>query len=267
MINSPLKSILFILALVFSVMACTKTIEVPLQNAGAQLVIEGKILNTPGPYYVLLSNSTKVSAGSKYPAVSGAVVKITDKTSGKTEQLKEIVAGKYATKSIIGAPGHTYQLTAVIKGNTYTASSMMPKAIKLDSVTFQKISVIGDERIFAVGNFRDPAGTENYYIFKEYVNGRDRSGITFAFDDRLSDGKKIAQSLFTDSSFIRKGDKVSIEMSCVDKKVYTYFNSLMIAGNSQSGTPANPISNITGKNNALGYFSAQTISKSENIVK
>lgn len=246
--------------------ACTKTVQIQLKNAASKLVIEGKILNTPGPYYVRLSKSTTVSATKSYPAVSGAVVKILDKTSGQSEVLKEVKAGRYATKTIKGIPGHLYQLSIKTGANTFTASSVMPKPVKLEAVSFQKISLLGAARIFAVSNFQDPAGTENQYLFKQLVNGKDLAGTTFAFDDRLSDGKQVSESLFTDSSYIKKGDKVVIQMSCVDKKVFNYFNSLMQSESSQSPAPSNPVTNLIGKGNVLGYFSAQTISTSEAVV-
>jgi hypothetical protein len=49
--------------------------------------------------------------------------------------------------------------------------------------------------------------------------------------------------LFNDST-INPGDKVRVEMHCVDNPVWQYFNTLGQASkgnNSQSVTPANPV--------------------------
>jgi len=56
-----------------------------------------------------------------------------------------------------------------------------------------------------------------------------------------------------------------VEMHCVDQSVWSYFNTLGQArgNNSQSVSPSNPISNIT--NNALGYFSAQTVQSKQAV--
>jgi hypothetical protein len=97
------------------------------------------------------------------------------------------------------------------------------------------------------------------------VNGR-QVDRTFSFNDRLSDGKYFRLRLFNDST-INPGDQVRVEMHCVDNAVWQYFNTLGQAkgNNSQSITPANPVSNIS--NNALGYFSAQTIVVKEAVNK
>lgn len=258
--NIYLKYCMFFIVtgLITTVVGCTKTIQVNLNDADPQLIIEGKVLDTTGPYYVKLSNSVNFSASNTFPPVSGAIISITDQTAQLTDHLAETVPGTYATDSLEGVPGHIYQLRVNVGGVQYTAISQMPEAVKLDSVTFQKFNAFGDETIFAVTNFQDPAGIKNYYTFVEFINGKQYNKATFVFDDRLSDGKYISQQLFTDSAYIQKGDAVSLQMNGVDKGVYTYFNTLLTAGDPQAGTPANPVSNITGDKKVLGYFSAQT---------
>ncbi|HKZ66576.1 MAG TPA: hypothetical protein VJ111_09490, partial [Chitinophagaceae bacterium] len=58
---------------------------------------------------------------------------------------------------------------------------------------------------------------------------------------------------------IKSGDTVKLDMLCIDPAVYKYWYSVnqSATGNSQSASPANPVSNISG--GALGYFSAHTI--------
>lgn len=245
--------------------SCTKTIEVDLNTTDPKLVIEGQVLSTPGPYYVTLSKTVNFSSPNKFPPVSGAVIKITDKTAGLTNQLKEVKPGRYATKNIKGTPGHQYQLSVVYKGQKYQANSTMPKPVTLDSVSFSNLSLFGDDNVFAEVNFDDPVDQENYYTFDQYINGVHFHDATFVISDRLSDGRRITQPLFTDSAFIKKGDSVSIQMHCVDKRVYDYFNTLSLASSPEAGTPANPVSNISGKKTVLGYFSAQTVSENYNI--
>ncbi len=87
-------------------------------------------------------------------------------------------------------------------------------------------------------------------------------------DDRLSDGKYIARQLFTDSAYLKAGDVLTLQMNCTDKAVYNYFNTLQQAADAngfQSSTPSNPVSNIS--NNALGYFSANTVNYKTTVVK
>jgi hypothetical protein len=255
-----------IVALVFY--SCTKVINVDLNSAAAQIIIEGNITNVAGPFQVKISKTVNFSASNIYPAVSGATVKITDSTNGTINTLAETSAGTYTTSTIQGIPGHTYLLSVLAEGKTYTSSSAMPQPVALDSLTFQKNSNFGNTRIFAVPNFQDPAGVVNNYTFTEYINNIKFTKFTFVFDDRLSDGRYISQQLFTDSSYINVGDSVALQMNGVDKNVYNYFNTLQeaISGNSfQSASPSNPVSNIT--NGALGYFSASTVTTKKQKVK
>ena len=245
--------------LFFTLFSCTKVINVNLNNANPNIVIEGIISDAPGPYQVKLTQTVNFSDPNIFPPVTGATVKITDSELGITDLLKESVPGTYVTQKLLqGLTGHTYQLNVLSNGQEYTASSTMPGKVNLDSVTFSTTNIFGTKSTSAIANFQDPAGEANYYTFTEYVNGQ-AVNQTFNFSDRLSDGKYIRRQLFNDSSYINPGDQVSIEMHCVDNSVWQYFNTLGQArgNNSQAITPANPLSNIS--NNALGYFSAQTV--------
>jgi hypothetical protein len=216
---------------------------------------------------VQLAQTVNFSDPNVFPPVTGATVKITDSTLGITDSLKEVVPGTYVTQKLLqGLTGHTYHLYVLSNGQTYTASSTMPQKVNLDSVTFYTTNIFGTRSTSAVANFQDPAGIANYYTFTEYVNGQ-AIDQTFNFSDRLSDGKYIRRQLFNDSRDINPGDQVSIEMHCVDNQVWQYFNTLGQAkgNNSQAITPANPLSNIS--NNALGYFSAQTVQSGLSILQ
>ena len=245
----------FLFSLILLV-SCTKVINVNLNNASPNIVIEGNI--NDGPYQVKLTQTVNFSDPNLFPPVTGATVRITDVTAAFTDSLTEAVPGIYKTKNLMqGVPGHQYQLFVSSNGQIYTASSTMPLPVTLDSVSFYSSSIFGKTRTNAVANYQDPAGIANYYTYAEFVNGQ-QVDRTFVFSDRLSDGKYLHVQLFNDST-INPGDKVRVEMHCVDNPVWQYFNTLGEAkgNNSQSVTPANPVSNIS--NNALGYFSAQTV--------
>jgi hypothetical protein len=253
--------------LFFALFSCTKVINVNLNNVNPNIVIEGVVSDAAGPYQVQLTQTVNFSDPNVFPPVTGATVKITDSALGITDSLIEGVPGTYFTQKLLqGLTGHTYQLYILSKGQIYTASSTMPQKVNLDSVTFYSTNIFGNKSTSAVANFQDPTGIANYYTFTEYVNGQ-AVDQTFNFSDRLSDGKYIRRQLFNDSSYINPGDQVSIEMHCVDNQVWQYFNTLGQAkgNNSQSITPANPLSNIS--NNALGYFSAQTVQSGLSILQ
>lgn len=236
---------------------CKKVINVNLQNAGTQTVITGEVNNKPGPYTVSISKSVNYSSDNVFPPVSGAFVTITD--NGLVDTLSETSPGIYSTHTIQGKPGNNYSLFVSIDNKIYKATSTMPDPVYLDSISF----VAGrDNNIYAVANFQDPPGVANYYQFIEYANGIQFSNGrgNSVFSDRLSDGRYINRVLYDDSTDIKSGIVLKVQMNCIDENVYNYFDQLyQISGNGggfASPTPANPTSNISG--GALGYFSAYT---------
>jgi hypothetical protein len=249
-----------ILLIHLSLGGCKKVIQVNLNDAAPQLIITGEVTNNLGPYSVSLSQTVNFSADNVFPAVSGAQVLITDSQAMLTDTLTETTSGLYVTKTLKGKPGDAYRLTVTASGKVYTALSIMPQPVPLDSVTLIENSGFNDKVYNPVVNFQDPPGIPNYYQFSEIVNGRVINNI-FIFDDRLSDGKYIRQPLFNDSAYIQLGNILDIGLYCIDKNVYNYFNTLQNAtGNGfQSVAPSNPTTNIS--NGALGYFSAHTVSR------
>jgi hypothetical protein len=255
-----MQKIFLILAGCIFIYSCEKTITPNLDAATSQIVIQGNVTDTEGPYTVTINKSVGFYADNTYPAVSGAVVTISD-DMGTTDILTETSAGTYQTHTLQGQSGHTYTLSVTSNDITYTASSTMPVAVQLDSITLNHTSGSGDKRIEAIANFQDPAGIKNYYQFEEYINGQLFTKNFYIFDDRLSDGKYIANTLRTDSAWINKGDLLKVNMYCIDENVHTYFSQLIQSGGSgafnTTASPANPTSNIS--NGAFGYFSAHTV--------
>ena len=255
-------AVFFFLLFVFS---CSKVINVKLNSVPPQLVITGEVNNLTGPYKVSISRSINYTEDNNFPGVSGATVSIT--SNNTTDTLTETSPGVYSTHFLQGIPENKYDLFVSVDGETYTASSVMPQPVTLDSIGFttgRNLTILNGE-VF----FQDPAGIANYYHFIEYKDGKqfpNNRGWT-VFYDRLSNGRYISYRIDDDSTDIKSGDTVSIQMNCVDQSVYNYLNSLYLIVNSngfQSPTPANPISNLG--NNALGYFTAQYVQTKTKIV-
>ncbi len=247
-----------------SAIACKKIINVDLNNAAPVLVVQGNVTNEAGPYTVKLTKSVSYSADNVYPTVSGAIVKITDDSTGVADLLSEVSAGVYATNVTKGSPLHTYHLYINAEGKEYTAVSTMPQQVFLDSLTFLTTAFFGRKATNPIPNFQDIAGIYNAYRFLETVNSTPLKQI-FVFNDRLSDGKYIARQLNNDSTYIQIGDTVKVEMQCIDKPNFTYFKELsgQDPTNGQPTSPSNPTSNVS--NGALGYFNAHTVQKVQKV--
>ena len=156
---------------------------------------------------------------------------------------------------LTGTIGHTYTLRVALGGAVYQATSTMPALVPLDALTYEA-QALGD---IVYANYTDPAMAGNYYRWVMYVNDK-QQGDVFVVNDRLNNGIRTRQALFLTSSnapHLTTGDRIRVEMQCIDAPVYDYFFGLaqvLGSGNNQVATPANPTSNLSG--GALGYFSA-----------
>jgi hypothetical protein len=258
-----LNSAILILISVIIFTSCQKTIVPPLPGSTSQLVIEGAVSDTPGPYQINISKTVGFYADNTYPNVSGASVAITDQTAGVTDILTETSSGTYTTHTISGKPGSTYQLKVVVNGKTYLSSSTMPYPVVLDSVTFDYTSI--KNMIQPVVHFQDPGNATNFYKFTIQKNGANLNRFQ-TLEDLLSNGKSIRAALVTDTGAIKKNDEVNVFLVGIDKGAYSFLQEAESVAfyNDQLATPSTPESNISG--GCIGYFSAQTVSRKKAIV-
>jgi hypothetical protein len=256
-----------ILMVAITAVSCTKVINLKLANDSGKLVIEGNITNINGPQYIILSRNVPFTNTNTYPPVSDATVTVSD-DQGNTYPFTEGPAGTYTSTSTAGVAGRAYKMTVITGGVTYTATSVMPAAVPLDSVTSKNddFDPKGNRREITT-HFQDPAGVANQYRFVMWVNGVEVDAI-FAFDDEFTDGRYVNGDLVENVTDIYRGDSVRVEMQCIDKPVFTYWVTLM---NQEQGgpnggvAPSNPPTNITPA--CLGYFSAHTTQTATIMVK
>ncbi len=262
---------IILLVLVFAfISSCQKVIHVNLNAAAPQFVIEANIEDSIPNYQVVITKTVSFEQDNVFPAVSGALVLITDSNNNHTDTLKEISTGIYqVTVSKLPSPGITYQLYINAGGSVFTATSIMPQKVYLDSISVQKSPFRGNLQFVPV--YQDPIAKGNSYHFIEYVNGVAGDGI-YVRNDNLVNGQVATQPLggggvksgSGPNGSIASGDLVQISLECIDANVYEYYFTLSQVTNQNSATPSNPKTNING--GALGYFSAHTSSTKSIIV-
>jgi hypothetical protein len=246
--------------------ACEKEIDLDLNGNDNKLVIEGVLTDTKGECSVKLSRTKAFNADNTFQGVSGASVQIFH--DGDTTLLTETSTGVYTAPELSGASGITYGLLVTLAGEQYTATSRMPSKVMLDTLRIVEEDLFGDMTKIANVGFKDPAAETNFYRFQQYINGQKIKRYWVRNDD-LTNGNNINARLYIlndddddeEDNDIDSGDEVTVEMLNIDANVYKYFYSLSnsATGESDSATPANPVSNISG--NAIGYFSAHTVEK------
>lgn len=248
-------SSLFIL---FITTSCEKVINVDIDNSNLRYVIEGQVsTNASIGSEVIISQSKKFDEDNSISGISGATVSIQE-VGGNNYTLTEISKGVYKNLNLVGALDKTYNLTVLLNGTTYTASSKMPKSIvTLDTLTVESFVFGGTVNKTVRPRYLDPLGELNHYIFRQYQNEKPVKFV-WAFDDDITDGKIVTRPFIRADAELKTGDTVRMEMMGIDPAVYKFWYSLneSASGQANSGAPSNPVTNIVG--GALGVFSAQT---------
>jgi hypothetical protein len=257
--EKPLIYISVILFAMFSIISCTKVVNINLNDSAPKIIIEGTISDQPSSCYVKISRTVNYNEPNIFPAVTGSLVIISDNLGNKVT-LKETTPGIYFAQSFKGFAGRTYTLSVNTEGTNYTAISKMPDPVRIDSMSqgsFTRGNFGGGGIIkFVRIQYRDPIGEENFYRFIEKINSKVNSAI-FLDNDKLRDGNLISQQIVLVEGGPKSGDSVTISLQTIDKNVFNYLAQLDQITNGYGGpmaTPANPVSNFN--NGALGYFSA-----------
>jgi hypothetical protein len=245
--------------------SCTEEIDLQLNAANPKIIIEGAITDQRVPYEVKISKSINFNAKNEYPPVRGAFVMIVD-NAGNRDTLREANPGIYRTTStrLRGTVTRRYTLTVRAEGQEFTASSILSRAVGLDSLTIQKDELATQFENSATTTFyqvlpifTDPRDEPNYYFFNVFTKSETEKGFYNLMNDTNKDGLENFEPIYFSSTKSKSKDSLTVEMWCIDKSVHTYFNSLNQIQNNQSGTPTNPVTNIQG--GALGYFSAHSV--------
>lgn len=244
--------------------SCEKVVDVDLKDSGPKLVIEANVSDQNINHIVRVSKTISFTQSNKFNGLSGAQVFLTIPGGAKIPFI-ETEAGVYQSPKFQGIPGSKYVIDVTVEGKTYTATSIMPLTVKLDSVSFKKISFFGEDNIFPVAHYQDPKDVANQYLYMLKVkDGEEEQILT---EDRFTDGNDVTETLFSDMEDLAEGDSLEIEMRVIDRNVYRYFFAIaQISGEGGPPvSPANPTSNFS--NGALGVFSAYTTTKLNEAVK
>lgn len=246
-------SAIYLLILLFS--SCEKVIHLDLKNAGPVIVIEGSITDQLENQIVKVSKIIPFDKPNAFNGLAGAKVTVSSNL-GQVLNFVPTAAGVYRSSRFKGVSGSTYKLEVTLDGKVYTAISRMPNAVKLDSITFKNLSIFGTSRIYPAIYYIDPAQIQNQYLYIIRINGR--LATQQVTEDRFTDGNPSSDLIAFEGDGVERGDKVDIEMRCIDRNVFKYYFAItQIDGNGGPPVaPSNPESNLN--NGALGIFSAHT---------
>ncbi len=257
-----------LLFIIMLLLGCEKVIDVDLNEANSEVVIEGNLSGSSKFAEVKLSKTGSYFGNSPIEKIVDAVVTIEDEI-GRSFVLAEVEEGVYRTDKISPKEESTYTLFVDVKGQKYESTSKLNPLVEIDSLVYEydKGFAFLDAGYILKMHFTDPANRKNYYrikIFKQDSILYEYDNI-IVFDDRLINGQTIEVTLR--ESVFDINDTVSVEFITLDKGAYEYYKTFyeLINVNAGSAAPANPTSNIS--NGALGFFSAWSADEKTVIIK
>ena len=247
---------LYIVLLLTVSVSCQKVIDLEVNDAEPQLVIEANYDAIKEEVRVKISKTKNIFSASDFPVVAGAQVEIEDQDSNISALIDQ-GNGEYLLQNYTPNYGSTYVMRVSVEGQTFEASDVLPAVIPLDSLTqdFQEESLFGEAGYIVFMNFTDPQA-DNFYRANRIVNGDSLNelGEQFIFDDGFSNGNSQAVPFFSTRHQVE--DTIVVEFVSYSKNSFDYYTQMFeIAGESgQSAAPANPEYSWT--NEALGHFAA-----------
>ncbi len=262
-----MKTILSLFSFIFLLVSCEDIIEIDLDTIEPKLVIEGCINDLGDPCTIKLSKTGDYFEPGIYPAVSGAMVSLTDEYGIETE-LEEAEPGLYTTESLEVFENRSYTLLVQSEGEDYMAEGTIPQKVFIDSLAFDipPLMYEFDEGYMLTCYLQDPAEYRNYYRLKAYKKGESVSSdeLKYIFNDDFMNGNKIFMSWDVEPFFPL--DTVVVELQTLDKSTYDYFLTLnsLASGLFGASNPSNPETNLS--NDALGYFGAYTVSRDTIVI-
>lgn len=260
--NSLFQKLSLGLVLTLALNACTDVIELDLNSANPKFVIEGKISNRVGDCEVKITKTTDFFNPDFPPPVQDAEVMIYD-DQGDTLILEETFPGVYTHPTGNALTGRTYFLSVKAEGQHFSAQSLMPALVPLDSVS-QQIAIRQtpgkSPNYNLVAHFHDPLGKGNRYRMRVFKGPLLEDNNAVQSDESLiKDGSTV--TLPMRGVNYKEGESGLLELWCIDPVVYKYFSTLentnQAPGQGVSAAPGNPVSNLN--NGALGYFGAVQI--------
>lgn len=241
-------------SLIFLV-ACEKVIQVPLNEANQQVVIEAILKDRANESVIKVSKSGTVYDNSGFAKITDALVVVTD-SDENVFVFDHQEEGVYTNTDFIVVPTKRYDLKVTVGENTFTSSSQTRSKPVIDSVTYANLAgtlgvPIDKVRYLVAFHAVDNASEQNNYLMNIFRNGKKNRGYYLGNDDFIN-GAYYSAPFFGSSA--KPADTVLIEMHSMDKAIYDYWVGLSgnIDDSPFSAAPANPSTNIQG--GALGVF-------------
>lgn len=248
--------------------SCEQEMDLDLENADPQVVIEGWVTDDPGPYPFKVTRTSPYLGDGSDVVVSGATLILSD-DQGTMDTLVEVRPGWYETTHIQGQMEHTYTMSATVDGITHSATNYLPRINPILATGYE----YNDTLVFGTGYYcgliaLESAGIGDYYQFRFTRNDTLFNEIQdlFVTNDDFVDGQ-VSAFLFPYPC--RIGDTVVLEVRSLSAKSYDFYVTVAQQGTGAGGPFASVPDNLSTNfdNGAFGWFGAAATRKDTLVIQ
>ena len=272
-----MKNLIIVIAAVFILAACEKTVYLDLDKTNPKVVIEGMITDRENMQFVKVSRSAGFYSTGGTPKITDATVSVQD-DQGNTFNFVHNPnnhpdsLGIYLPETpFAGVIGRTYSLTVVVDGKSYEAEDKLFRLVPIDKLEYEIDQDEEDDpedpgRFYEVLLWvTEPKDTKDYYLFTVYRNGE----IAYENDTDVyyGDDELIGEDIDGVSMpvYFAKDDKAEIVVYSLSREAFIFYRDLDKLINNDGGMfgtpPANPRTNLS--NGAVGFFQASAVQSGE----
>ena len=283
--NSPVRRWCVMVALL-ATSACEKVVNITVPEGAKQLVVEGRLERVrgavTGQQRIRLTTTDAYFSNTALPPARGASVRVVEE-GGRVVSFGEVVnePGVYATADLIAVVNRRYTLQIIYQNERYEATEVLRAVPPIDSLYFKdRIGQLGpQEGLRATIDFRDLAGTQNFYLWDQFVNGQRLTAADSTFrtrvvapDDGL-DGRPISQFQPYDGIPVSKGASVLVRQMSLSEPVYRFYRALSDQSSNDGSPFAVPLASVRGNvsnltnaaHRPLGYFMATEVAEARAV--
>lgn len=239
--------------------ACEEVVEVDLEDSVPRLVVEASLLwqkGTDGNHQFIKLSTTAPFFDDETPPAEGAQVSVVSGT-GEIYTFEEINPGIYSNEHFVPEFNKSFELTIIFEDEAYKGIEFLVPVSELRYVEQNSNGGFGGEDTELKVYYNDPAGVDNYYLFKFLFEN-----LSFQiYDDEFTDGN-LSFAYFSNEDLIAE-EEVGFEIQGISENFYEYMFILRSQAGTNGGGPFQTqpttvkgnIVNITNPENfAFGYF-------------
>lgn len=289
------QALLTALICVWFLASCTARMDINTRDSEPVIVIYGCLTDENRYQLIRINRSSPFFDDKENEPVQDAHVRIRSSEGDVYDLLYEADGYYISTTRFAAQPGVTYSLAVEVDfdqdgiGETYEAETTILPVVPVDSIDITLQDIMGYRHFSLNVYLQEPAETENYYLFKFYINdsisndkisefiitedrmynGTDLDGANITYFEDATDEKVVEKNKDDDDVYMASpGDHIRLFIFNIEKGYYHFIRECIMEQNGENplfgGPPSNISTNLT--NGAIGYFTGYCVQEKQAIV-